>query len=776
MDADTSQDHSPAKMQERAVSHIREARSKQDKELREEFEIKRAPLVKKVVELYQERNRLEGLIRAVMHDADLAQAEVERVERDQQEKLELIAKERREENESRRNFFRTQLGAAADVWISSELMATCGTVTTTTTSRTTNGSRANHSNAMDLDQPQSPIHKVAMRTKLPSSTARSNGHGAMPTAADFKPGKLPVLAPAPIPTIEEPLSEDRTGRSTDPTVNGRGGGFTPVNVRSVANTPSRDVSATRSESGAKPPRRSLPEGRLSSAKAVSPFSRRVPAKSPVPSEVDTPRAGDSDDGGIDIDMDQPEITRATLALEHDGTVYTAPELMVGVPVHRIDENDDYWEPSWKPMKAKFTEQFHNFEMKHAALKAGDFSSMGDEEDIKPSTRKNTQMQIGRQVNRGRQLMEFFKDDTQLNPYQLVSKRFITAGFCNYDTIFRLVSTLDELKKFPLDVTPMEWIRQRLWEIYSEDKLGFQLNKIVHNFYRDAKLSYLRSKAGFGNIGRPFGGGRPRKSLNGGVGGDGSERDTPVKKGRTKRKEPHGALSQTRNSPGDTGRDSRRASESGDSAAHDAQSNQGQNGHGPTAQSVQAKREPSSPPSNKRLRLDHPEDEPSLSDLEYDGYTTTEDLIDDKLLPTDWEVEEVKSSERTTTTDASTYWHWVDADADTDAPYMEHQVLAGTNPTVWSCYKGFDFNLRPAELKEVLFAPSSSYVIINKHDDARGSDGDLAAHFPRQRTKKRFIKFLKDRGVKVVKTDRESVDSVWKSFKPRLGPEGPLEDD
>ncbi|KAI6270419.1 hypothetical protein MCOR27_009313 [Pyricularia oryzae] len=766
MDADTSHDNSPATMQARALAHIREARLKQDLELKEELESKRAPLIRKVVDIYQERSRYEERIRALMQEADLTQHDVERIERNHDEKLNRIAKERREENESRRNFFRTQLGDAADIWISDEVMSTCNPAT----SRPTNGTKTHLGNAMDVDQPQSPVHKVAMRTKLPSSSNKGNANGTH-ASADAKSGRLPVLAPAPIPTIEEP-QEERVGRSTEPAVNSRGG-FTPVNVRSVANTPSRDVSTTRSETagtGPKPPRRSLPEGRLSSAKAVSPFSRRV-AKSPVPSDVGTPRGGESDDG-VDVDMDLPEITRATLSLEHDGNVYTAPELMVGVPVRRIDDTDDYWEPSWKPMKEKFAEQFHNFELKHAALKAGDFSSLGDEDDIKPSTRKNTQMQIGRQVNRGRQLMEFFKDDTHINPYQLVSKRFITAGFCNYDTIFRLVSTLDELKKFPLDVTPLEWIRQRLWEIYSEDKLGFQLNKIVHNFYRDAKLSALRSKAGFGNIGRPFGGGRPRKSLN--SGGDGSERDTPAKRGRTKRKEPHGVAAQNRHSPGDLQVDSRRASESGDSAVHDVQSHHGQNGHDSTTQ-PQTKTELSSPPSTKRLRLEEPDDEPSKSDLEYDGYTTTEDLIDDKLLPTDWEVEEVKSAERTTTTDASTYWHWVEADDDTDKPYMEHQVLAGTNPTVWSCYKGFDFNLRPEELKEVLFAPGSNYVVINKRNEVKGGDGDLVAQFPRQRTRKRFIKFLKDRGVRIVKTDSETVNSTWKSIKPRLGPEGPLDD-
>jgi hypothetical protein len=90
---------------------------------------------------------------------------------------------------------------------------------------------------------------------------------------------------------------------------------------------------------------------------------------------------------------------------------------------------------------------------------------------------------------------------------LLAKRFLhtsKGGITSYDTLFRLSESLSELEKFNLDVTPVEWMRHRLHEIYESEGPNFNMPRTIHDFYHDKKLASLRAKAGFRNIGRPSG--------------------------------------------------------------------------------------------------------------------------------------------------------------------------------------------------------------------------------------------------------------------------------
>ncbi|KAL8369535.1 hypothetical protein RB595_000052 [Gaeumannomyces hyphopodioides] len=311
-----------------------------------------------------------------------------------------------------------------------------------------------------------------------------------------------------------PASQLPTMRNVDPPVEETEevstGGFTAVNAF-APRKPNRSALDARNEemngvSKDKPPRRSLPDGKLSAPARETPFRRF--AKSPSGFDAGTPRADESEAGTGQGDADDPglpEITRSILALQHNGEVYTAPELMVGVPVRKIDENDPYWDPKWTPFVPKIEESLAVWESKYEAYALAAAKQVEGER-----SKKHAQFLANRQVNRGRAILEFLgargspERFGEINPYQLVAKQFINAAYINYDTIHRLVATLAELKKFSLDVSPLEWVRQRLHEIQSENPLGFQLSKVVGELYHDPKLQLLRSKNGFGNIGRPSG--------------------------------------------------------------------------------------------------------------------------------------------------------------------------------------------------------------------------------------------------------------------------------
>lgn len=192
-----------------------------------------------------------------------------------------------------------------------------------------------------------------------------------------------------------------------------------------------------------------------------------------------------------------EITSKNLVLRHNGTVYTHPECMEGVPVAKIDKDHPYWEPHWKDVRKDITRQWERWKEKHQAT---------IEAEARGEKGGSSKYQIGRQVNRGAKILEFL-DSGDISPYQLLAKRFLhtsKGGITSYDTLFRLSESLAELEKFNLDVSPVAWLRHRLHEIYETEGPNFNMPRTIHDFYHDKKLASLRAKAGFRNIGRPSG--------------------------------------------------------------------------------------------------------------------------------------------------------------------------------------------------------------------------------------------------------------------------------
>ncbi|KAM5528307.1 hypothetical protein FOXYSP1_19576 [Fusarium oxysporum f. sp. phaseoli] len=235
-------------------------------------------------------------------------------------------------------------------------------------------------------------------------------------------------------------------------------GFTPANVRSRP---------PLSERG-RPTSPSLP---------IDPLSQ-PPESPPAPPPVE-------------------EIMAENMVLKNNGEVYTYPECVEGVPLVKITEEHPYWEANWPNVRTLIEPQLARWREKHqAAIEAGPKQKKGD----------SSKYLIGRQVNRGVKILEFHEKGP-ISPYQLLGKRYIQAGkgcVTSYNTIFRLSETMSELEKFNLDISPVDWMRHRLHELIQSQGADFNLPRTIHGFYHDSKLTSLRYKHGFKNIGRPSG--------------------------------------------------------------------------------------------------------------------------------------------------------------------------------------------------------------------------------------------------------------------------------
>ncbi|VUC32161.1 unnamed protein product [Clonostachys rosea] len=200
-----------------------------------------------------------------------------------------------------------------------------------------------------------------------------------------------------------------------------------------------------------------------------------------------------------------EINKSNLVLRHNGEVYTAPECMVGVPLAKIDENHPYWDRTWKDIRAEVRESRERWVGKQKAIHLA---------EARKEACGSSKYQAGRQINRGTKILEFLEEG-EISPYQLLAKKHMHAskgGIASYDTLFRLCDTVSELQKYNLDITPLEWIRHRLHELLSVEGKSFNLPRTMHDFYHDPKLSALRTKHGYKNIGRPSASKSGRQSL------------------------------------------------------------------------------------------------------------------------------------------------------------------------------------------------------------------------------------------------------------------------
>lgn len=391
-------------------------------------------------------------------------------------------------------------------------------------------------------------------------------------------------------------------------------------------------------------------------------------------------------------------------------------MFAGIPLERISEGHPYWDPEWEPLETFIQPQLDKWKEKLEQLRQT------------PNSVRHTIFLANRQVNRGQAVVDFLRDE-QWHPYQFVGKEMMSKyyrTFVNYDTMFRLVNVHEELKKFDLDVTPLEWLRQRMYDLVISEGDKFNLSKVTHDLYHDANLKFLREKHGFGNIGRPSG-----YKLN--------EKDPE------KAAQKAAAKAAKKEAMGSVRRKARRSI--GQVDADDTPSLDGiQKG---TEQTPQEYLEPVTPRLQKRQRLEPAPlppkvEEPEEDDLDFSGWTSTDSFSAGRIMHLDWRVYQIKTRDLTTSTEVTQYWTWKQ-----DKNLFEHQVLRDVHPKVtWGFYqKPINFDLALEEIKEIQYAPDSQKIVVTVHDEKRGN---ILAYFKRERTKKRFLSFTKRKGIKLMK--------------------------
>lgn len=440
-------------------------------------------------------------------------------------------------------------------------------------------------------------------------------------------------------------------------------------------------------------------------------------------------------------MDDQEITRECLVLKDNGSVITHPPMFAGVPLEKINQNHPFWNPEWEPLERTIQTALDKWKEKLENLRQN------------PNAVRHTMFLANRQVNRGQAVLDFLRDGC-FHPLQFACREIMDKfykTFINYDTVFRLVNIHEELRKFDLGMAPLEWLRQRLYEIAMTQGDKFSLSKTTHDLYHDNKLKVLREKHGFGNIGRPSGYKLADK---------GSTRGAP--KLKPKKEE----SSRSPDEQGETRRRSRRSI--GQVDAEDVL---------PTSEFL----EPDTPHRQKRQRLGadvqakqdaDPAVEESaaiLEGLEYEGYSSRDSISNSPMTYLDFRVYQMRTRWFTTPPDVTQYWTW-----NPEENKLEHRALRELYPAIsWGAYRGsLKINCGVEEIKEIRYSSHGQKILVARTDK---SLGDIVVFFKRIRTKNRFLVFAQEKGVKLVKSSRDHIEAAWNAIRSELMPNDGSED-
>ncbi len=396
-----------------------------------------------------------------------------------------------------------------------------------------------------------------------------------------------------------------------------------------------------------------------------------------------------------------DITKENLVLRHNGSFYTYPACIEGVPVDKITPNHPYWEPKWPDLRTLVEPVLRSWEEKYQSA---------EEASRRGEAVGSVKYQYGRQVNRGNRILKFLEQGA-ISPYQLLSKRFMSVGkgsITSYDTLFRLCETIEALANYKTDVEPVDWLRQRLHELIEAQGTGFNFSKTIHDFYNDPKLAALRQKSGFKSIGRPSGIKMPRRRA-------GSVDEAPLPPRPRKRKSPHsyGAPSPPTDSIGEP-------------SAADADGEEGPDGKKQKA----------------AARV--------LDSLETGDVSDADSWSGAPIAEYDFRIYQIKTRLFTSSEEVTQYWGWV-----AEHSTFEHQVLEETNPVVWGVHREpIDFSLRLEDVVKIswnlkalrVYLVMSDRQICFEDDKPRG---DIMVAFKRENTMRRFIKFCRREEIELV---------------------------
>ncbi|KAI1496227.1 hypothetical protein F5X99DRAFT_83103 [Biscogniauxia marginata] len=712
-------------LQENHWQSTRATRNEEDAKLNHEYALRQDKCRHSLVDLYDKKSQLQNQVHAVEASIQYQEKEQERLSQEYEVTRARLLAQRQEEDRSQQEWFarareneiaakeNTQPKTNGRLFNRDMPPPTPGSGGWTSI----NGSRRRGRREEDDEPPADPGNLLSSIYHNPVDEQDSPTSRAMPlrhstnrsrpgTSSNGLTAEIDTAAPETYTTNrarDRPLKPKQQRHSLP--------GFSAV-VRSPTAKPLTPENPLETKARSPSGRKSLP-----SAKGSVP-----PAGSPAP-ETNT--------------SDGKEITRDNLVIKDNGSVVVEPAMYAGIPLERIDEKHPYWNPEWEPLESIIQPQLDKWKEKLEQLRRT------------PEAVRHTVFLANRQVNRGQSVIDFLRDES-FHPYQFVSKELMGKfykTFINYDTMFRLVNVHEELKKFDLEVTPIEWLRQRMYEIAMVQGDKFSLSKTTHDLYHDAKLKFLREKHGFGNIGRPSG----YK-----VG----EKDPEKTAAKKAKRESSGAGGTIR-------RKGRRSI--GQVDAEDTPPNMEELQQQLHQQGLQGALpgylEPATPRLQKRQRLEPAASkQESEDDLEYEGYTSTDSFSAGRIMHLDWRVYQIKTRTLTTSTEVTQYWTWKQ-----DKNLFEHQVLRDVYPNVtWGFYqKPINFDLTLQEVKEIQYAPDSQKIHAVIMDEKRGN---VLACFKRERTKKRFLHFAKKKGMKLVKTTGAQLEDTWNNMKSETMPD------
>ncbi|KAJ4149904.1 hypothetical protein LMH87_010678 [Akanthomyces muscarius] len=418
-----------------------------------------------------------------------------------------------------------------------------------------------------------------------------------------------------------------------------------------------------------------------------------------------------------------DITKENLVLRHNGSFYTYPACIEGVPVDKITPNHPYWEPKWPDLRTLVEPVLRSWEEKYQSA---------EEASRRGEAVGSVKYQYGRQVNRGNRILKFLEQGA-ISPYQLLSKRFMSVGkgsITSYDTLFRLCETIEALANYKTDVEPVDWLRQRLHELIEAQGTGFNFSKTIHDFYNDPKLAALRQKSGFKSIGRPSGIKMPRRRA-------GSVDEAPLPPRPCKRKSPHsyGAPSPPTDSIGEP-------------SAADADGEEGPDGKKQKA----------------AARV--------LDSLETGDVSDADSWSGAPIAEYDFRIYQIKTRLFTSSEEVTQYWGWV-----AEHSTFEHQVLEETNPVVWGVHREpIDFSLRLEDVVKIswnlkalrVYLVMSDRQICFEDDKPRG---DIMVAFKRENTMRRFIKFCRREEIELVEETWKKMEHLWGTMQSERLPAG-----
>ncbi|KAI1338189.1 hypothetical protein F5Y15DRAFT_134606 [Xylariaceae sp. FL0016] len=713
--------HDWAVMEASHWQDVRVQREREDASLNHEYTQRQDSLRRVLISLYDRKSQLQNELASVDSSIKMHETEQERLAQDWEEKDRQLATLREGEDRANAEWFARRradgrekenaLPKSSDPYHSRELPPPANSGGWTSINGGVRQPVRRREN--DAEPPPDPGNLLSSIYHNPVEEKESPTSRAIPLRASTTRSR-PGTASNGIAPLNGIMADTESGsRSRDRPLKPKSRhslpGFATLNRSPTTNPPVADIPfepKTRSPSG----RKSLPTARSTGSVAPS---------------TDTPASENITDG--------KEITRESLVFGNDGSTLTGPDLFAGVPLQKIDEQHPYWHPEWDNLEGIIQPALDKWKEKLDALRRD------------PDAVRHTVFLANRQVNRGQTIVDFLKaETTPFHPYQFVAKDIMIKfykTFVNYDTMFRLANVHEELKKFDLDVSPLEWLRQRMFEVSEAQGDKFNLSKTTHNLYHDAKLKVLREKHGYGNIGRPSGYKVGEKSSN-----------------RLPRKT-------KRESGGLRGRKGRRSTGhvEGDDTSTSMEGVIQQEGY-PAHQGEYL--EPVTPRMSKRPRLE-PQSAmvvvPEKDNFEYDGYTSTDSFSAGRIMHLDFRVYQIKTRNLTTSPDVTQYWTWKPEPKGPEGGMFEHQVLRDVHPKVtWGLYQqSDDFNLALREIREIQWAQDSQKVIVMISD---GKRGDVVGYFKRKRTKLRFLAFARKKGVQLVEATTLHIEKIWDSME------------